>query len=128
MDHYRALSYVYLQKSTNAEETLAAKISFERCAERHGVRVHAYQADNGRFAETTFMQSDHGRRTDDHLCGVNAHFQNGVAERRIWSLQDQTRTMLIYAQHRWPTAIDAHLWPYALRTANEVFNNAPTTT
>jgi hypothetical protein len=62
------------------------------------------------------------------FCGVNAHFQNGVAERRLRSLQDQARTMLIHSQHRWPTAINAHLWPYALRTANEIFNNAPTTT
>jgi hypothetical protein len=36
------------------------------------------------------------------FCGVNAHFQNAVAERRIRALQDQARTMLIHAQHRWP--------------------------
>ena len=36
--------------------------------------------------------------------------------------------MLIHAQHRWPTAINAHQWPYPLRTANEVFNNVPATT
>jgi hypothetical protein len=29
------------------------------------------------------------------LCGDNAHFQNAVAERRIRTLQDQARTMLI---------------------------------
>ena len=34
--------------------------------------------------------------------------------------------MLIHAQHRWPKAIDAHLWPYALRMANEVHNSTPT--
>jgi hypothetical protein len=59
------------------------------------------------------------------FCGVNAHFQNAVAERRIRTLQDQARTMLIHAQHRWHKAIDAHLWPYALRVANEVHNSAP---
>jgi hypothetical protein len=31
--------------------------------------------------------------------------------------------MLIHAQYRWPKAIDAHLWPYALRVANEVHNS-----
>ncbi len=119
VDHYSSLSYVFLQKSTNAEETLAAKISFKRYAERHGVKVQAYQADNGRFAETTFMQAIKDAGQTITFCKVNAHFQNGVAERRIRSLQDQARTMLIHAQH---------CWPYALRTANEVFNNAPTTT
>ena len=126
VDHFSALSYVYLQRSTNAEETLAAKASFERYAERHGVKVQSYQADNGRFSETAFMQAIKEANQTITFCGVNAHFQNGVAERRIRSLQDQARTMIIHAQHRWPSAIDAHLWPYALRTANEVFNNAPT--
>jgi hypothetical protein len=129
VDHYSSLSYVFLQMSTNTEETLAAKISFERYAERHRVRVQAYQVDNGRFAETIFMLQafkDAGQTIT--FCGVNAHFQNGVAERRIRSLQGQARMMLIYTQHRWPTAMDAHLWPYALRTANDVLKNAPTTT
>jgi hypothetical protein len=128
VDHFSSLSYVFLQKSTNAEETLAAKLSFERYAERYGHKVQAYQADNGRFAETTFMQAIKDAGQTITFCGVSAHFQNGVAKRRIRSLQDQARTMFIHAQHRWPTAIDAHLWPYALRTANEVFNNEPTTT
>jgi hypothetical protein len=33
--------------------------------------------------------------------------------------------MLIHAQRRWPQAIDAHLWPYALRMANDVYNATP---
>jgi hypothetical protein len=76
----------------NAEETLAAKILFERYAEQNGVKVQAYQADKGRFAETTFMQAikDAGQRIT--FCGINTHFQNGVAERRIKCLQDQART------------------------------------
>ena len=78
VDHYSSLSYVFLQNSTNTEETLAAKISFERCAERHGVKVQAYQADNGRFAET-FMQAIKDAGQTITFCGVNAHFQNGVA-------------------------------------------------
>ena len=127
VDHFSSLSYVYLQTSTNAEETVAAKQSFEAYAERHGVKIRSYQADNGRFAENAFMKEVKDSGQSITFCGVNAHFQNGVAERRIRTLQDQTRTMLIHAQHRWPSAIDAHLWPYALRTANEVFNNAPLT-
>jgi hypothetical protein len=116
VDHFSSLS----QKSTNAEETLAAKISIKSYTERHGVKVQAYQADNGRFAETTFMQATKDAGQTITFCGVNANFQDGVDKRRIRSLQDQARTMLIHAQHRWLTAIDAHLWPYALRTANEV--------
>jgi hypothetical protein len=48
-----------------------------------------------------------------------------VAERRIRTLQDQARTVLFHAQHRWPKAVDVHLWPYALRVANEVHISTP---
>ena len=57
------------------------------------------------------------------FCGVNAHFQSGVAERRIRELQDGARTSMIHAKHRWGVAMDAQLWPYALRHRNDVFNS-----
>jgi len=47
------------------------------------------------------------------FCRVNAHFRNGVAEKRIRDLQDAARTMLLHAQRRWPQAITIYLWPYA---------------
>ena len=58
-------------------------------------------------------------------CGVNAHFQNGMAEKRIGDLQDQTTTMLLRAESKWPDIISANLWPYALREANEALNSTP---
>ena len=57
--------------------------------------------------------------------GVNAHFQYGVAERRIWELQELARTMMIHAHARWPEAITANLWPYAMRLACEAYNKTP---
>lgn len=56
------------------------------------------------------------------FCGVNAHFENGVAERRIRELSDGARTSLIHAQSRWPKAISVHLWPFAVRHRKDVFN------
>ena len=49
------LSYIYLQKSTNADETLEAKLAFERYASKFKVQVKSDQADSGRFAENKFM-------------------------------------------------------------------------
>ena len=125
MDHYSGLSYVHLQKTTNAVETLEAKIAFERFNQRHDVLVSHYQADKGRFAETVFL--DHVRQSQQTIthCGVNAHFQSAVAERRIRVLQDRARTMLLHAKQRWPTAVEACLWPYAIRLANELHNATP---
>jgi hypothetical protein len=32
----------------------------------------------------------------------------------------------VHAKHRWPKAINAHLWPYALQVANQVHMHSPT--
>jgi hypothetical protein len=62
------------------------------------------------------------------LCGVNAHFQNGIAEKRIRDLTERARTSLLHGMNRWPSAVNIHLWPYALRFANDIHNATPAKT
>jgi hypothetical protein len=59
------------------------------------------------------------------LCGVNAHFQNWIAEKRIRDLQEQACTMLLHAKSRWPKVVSVHLWSYALRSANQLRQVTP---
>ena len=33
--------------------------------------------------------------------------------------------MLLHAKHRWPSAVEATLWPYATRLANDIHNVTP---
>jgi hypothetical protein len=56
-------------------------------------------------------------------CGVKAHFQNRIEERRTRDLQERARTMIIHAANQWPEAIDTCLWPYAIRLTCEIDNN-----
>jgi len=44
---YSNFSFVHFQYTTNAKETLEAKLAFERYAKSHGVNIRAYHADNG---------------------------------------------------------------------------------
>jgi hypothetical protein len=125
VDHATRFSYVHLQKSTNAEETIQAKQSFETIAANCGIKILHYHADNGRFADNKFRAAITQSNQTISFCGVNAHFQNGIAERKIRDLQEHSRTMLIHATKRWPKAITANLWPYALRVANAALNETP---
>jgi hypothetical protein len=53
------------------------------------------------------------------------HHQNGRAEKKIRDLQELARTMILHAQQRWPNAINAFLWPFAIKMANDLSNRAP---
>ena len=86
VDHYSDLSYVHLQETLSSNETVQAKHAFEAFARKHHVQVLHYHADNGRFADNLFMQDVSKQQQTISFCGVNSHFQNGQAEKRIRDL------------------------------------------
>jgi hypothetical protein len=119
------MSYVYLQESLTSPDTVEAKEAFEAFARNMGVRIQHYHADNGRFADNGLMNAVKKQQHTIFLCGVNAHFQNGIAEKRIRDLQEQARIMLLHAKSRWPKVVSIHLWPYTLRSANQLRQVTP---
>jgi hypothetical protein len=125
VDHYSRMTYVYLQRRLTSDETVQAKRAFERNCQILGVKVRHYHADNGRFADNGFINHCKLNNQTISYCGVNAHWQNGIAEKKIRDLQEKARTMLLYANHKWPTMLSPSLWPYALRAAAEVENSVP---
>jgi hypothetical protein len=125
VDQHSDLTYCHLQSTLSANDTIEAKEAFERFCNSHGVKIKHYHADNGRFAETAFMAHVAAKGQTISFCGVNAHFQNGKAERRIRTLQDLARTQLLHAIRKWPIAITAHLWPYAVTNVANILNDTP---
>eukprot|EP00978_Attheya_sp_CCMP212_P015453 scaffold39891_cov70-Attheya_sp.AAC.1 len=125
VDHFSRASFVYLQRTLTSAETLESKRAFERHAKQHGISIRHYNADNGRFADNMFRNDVMEKNQTISYCGVNAHWQNGIAEKKIRDLTEQARTILLFAQNRWPVAISTNLWPYALCSANDSINHAP---
>jgi Reverse transcriptase (RNA-dependent DNA polymerase) len=125
VDNATGYGFIWLQKSISEEETITGKIAFERhCAQNH-ITVQHYRADNGIFASNAWKNACQRQNQRLTFTGVNAHHQNGIAERRIEELQAMARTMLLHAQRRWPSAITANLWPYAIRMASDAMNATP---
>ena len=84
IDHYSGISYVHMQKSTNGEETVLAMETYKTWCRNYGVTVRHYLSDNGRFTENKFLQAvSESPYQSISYCGVNAHHQNGVAEKHI---------------------------------------------
>jgi hypothetical protein len=126
VDHKSQLSYVHLQEGLTSKETVKAKHAFEAYAWVFGINtIRHYHADNGRFADNAFLKDVTASGQTISFCGVNAHFQNGIAEKMIRDLQESTRKQLLHAKSRWPKAIEINLWPYALRLANHLRNSLP---
>jgi hypothetical protein len=125
VDLFSDYTYVYLHTKITSEETVKAKKAFESHAESFGLTIKQYHADNGRFQDAAFKTHCELKGQTLTFCGVNAHFQNGRAERKIRDLQDGARTSLLHAIKKWPSAITINLWPYALRYANDVNNHVP---
>ena len=125
VDNHSGLSFVHIQMTTGAQETVEGKIGFEKYSQTYGVKVKHYHAKNGVFADNLFKQAVLEENQMLSFCGVNAHWQNGVAQRRIHKLQDMTCTMLLHAASRWPGAITANLWQLAMRMANAIHSEAP---
>ena len=98
-DHASGFTYVHLHQAMTTQETLDAKHAFERIAEQHAVRIRHYHCDNGCFADHAFMDDVRKAGQTITFCGIGAHHQNGVAERRIHDITESARTMLLHAAH-----------------------------
>ncbi len=108
-----------------SEETIEAKQAFEHFAKQHGVRILHYHCDNGQFADNAFKNSCSAKGQGLTFCGVNAHFQNGIAEKAIRDLQESAQKQLLHTRQCWPAAVHLALWPYALRSAAHLHNTLP---
>jgi hypothetical protein len=80
IDHFFDYVYVALMRDLSLEETLLAKTAFERHASKGGVIISSYQADNGRFADSSFQQAIKEPHQKITFCAVGAHHQNGIVE------------------------------------------------
>ena len=125
VDHASDFTYVHMHQHLTMDETIDAKHAFERLAEQHGVRILHYHCVNGWFADKAFVDDIQAAHQTITFCGISAHHQNGIAERRIRDITKNARTSLLHAAHRWPKAIAANLWHQAIKHVVKVRNSLP---
>ena len=83
VDYCSHLRFIHLQINNSSVEALTPKCAFDTFTAKHGVRIQHYHCNNGRFYDIAFKQACHDARQQLTFCGVNVHFQNGIAERSI---------------------------------------------
>jgi hypothetical protein len=72
--------HIYLQSSTNAEHTLAAKHDFERRAKTFGREIRTYHGDNGCFVEHVFQKDHRENKQSLSVCGVGGQLPSSKFE------------------------------------------------
>jgi hypothetical protein len=125
VDHYSHLRFVHLQIDDLSVKTIATKHAFKTFTAEHGVKIQHYHCDNGRFSDSAFKQACHEQCQQLTFCGMNAHFQNGIAERSIQDLLESAHKQLLHVRACWPQPVHFALWPYTLRNAALLHNSLP---
>ena len=97
IDYVPGCVHVGLMPDQSGDTTLQAKHDFEHLCATKGVKVKAYHAGNGRFAERSFVDDVQRCFQRITFCAVGAHHQNGVSENAIKQLTLTARTLLVHA-------------------------------
>ncbi len=105
VDQFSQVRFVHLQFEDSTAETMLAKQAFEKFAAEHGVCILHNHCDSGQFADNAWKQSCKASCQRLSFCGVNAHFQNGIAERTIRDLSESARKQLLHAHACWLAAV-----------------------
>jgi hypothetical protein len=69
-------------KDFTTNETLLAKLAFEKLCAKTNFSVKHYQADNGLFSDNEFLAACNNLNQTIEFCGGGAHHQNGIIENR----------------------------------------------
>ena len=104
VDHFSRYSYMQLQKTISAEETLEGKHFFERMSESHGIIIKQYHVDNGIFRANAWVQDSQEPANTQltNYAGVDAYHNNGLSKRLIRYIQDNGRSMMLHSQWKCP--------------------------
>ena len=89
------------------------------------MHIQHYHFFSGCFADNAFITDCEEIKQNITYCGVNVHFQNGIAKRAIRDIQEQAKKQMLHARARWPEVIQLALWPDAVRYAIHIYNTVP---
>ncbi len=112
VDHMSSYIHVEHQLGFSSSETIRAKQSYESHCLDHVIIRDSYLADNGVFKAIAFIKHIRDSAQRLRFCGVNAHHQNGIAERAVNTISDTSRAMMLHASVRWKMAYMPHCGPW----------------
>ena len=102
IDHVSDYVYMHLMQDLSLAETLIAEAVMEKTMAQAGRIVKHYHANSGRFADNLFVEAINSKDQQITLCGVGAHYQNGIVENKNKLLTNGARMLLLHRIIMWP--------------------------
>jgi len=124
-DHYSKFLYGHLQEAATSKETIFSKETYKTYTTCFDVRVKHVHSNNGVFtsADNTKHLDIHGQHHS--LCGISAHWQNGMVEHYIGIITSHAQTMLLHTMSTWPEIITSKFWSFAVKHIIWLHNMKP---
>jgi hypothetical protein len=94
-------------------------------ASTFGVKIKTYHCDGVIMASKAYKSAVETAGQTITFSSINAHHQDGIAERQIQTVQNRAHAMLFNAMFQWPEAITTEFWPFALKMAVDIHNVTP---
>jgi hypothetical protein len=123
IDDFTRMTWVYFLKVKNHEETLEAFQTFKVIAEKaSGHSICRFRCDNGRgeYDNQFFTDFLKAEGINYEPAAPYTQNQNGVSERKIRTVVERARTMLLEAR------LPERFWADAVATAVYILNRSPT--
>ena len=98
---------------------MEVKHEFEGFCVPRGVDIKNHQADNRACNSNLFRQSCAAAGQGLCFSGVNSHYQNSVAERKIGCIANLARTMMLHAMILWTSHAPTNSWPFVMKHATD---------
>lgn len=125
VDHISKKIFAEFQQTTSSNETLISKQNMEREAFNEGIKIKSFHTDNGVFKSQQFRDNLNELQQNITFSGVGAHHQNGIAERHIRIVIEQSLTQLLHARQQWKSTLNIELWTFSVRYSIDIWNNTP---
>ena len=61
------------------------------------------------------MESLNANKYTINFCGVGAHHKNGLVERRIRTVTEIARTIILRGKRYWPERVDTMIWLFDVK-------------
>ena len=123
VDDYTRMTWVHFLHTKGHQEVLGAFQAFKAAMEKHSGRsILRLRCDNGRgeYSNQFFLSYLTAEGISFEPSAPYTQHQNGVSERKIRSIVEKARTMLLEAR------LPARFWAEAVNTAVYLLNRSPT--